>query len=205
MDIFMASTASKDAVALVQSLEAHGHVVHSCRNRDEPHDVSCAALRGHVCPLDAQPVDVAVGIGPEPTVDRLGDGEVCAIRRQIPLILLDRPDDPLGRWAAAVAPAHQALDVINQVHAAILPDHTADARRTVREWLRRHGLDETAVDVEVRRRHGALLVELWVGEHVSGREAEGLGVYLAQCVRRFDPWAKGVDVSVHDAMGLIDS
>jgi len=130
---------------------------------------------------------------------------VCAIRRRIPLVLLDRPDDPLERWAAAVAPARQALEVINQVNAAILPDHTADARRTIRAWLRRHELDETAADVEVRRRHGALLVELWVDEHITEREAEGLGVYLAQCVRRFDPWAKGIDISVHDAIQLIDN
>jgi len=205
MDIFMASTASGEAGTLVQRLQAHGHVVLSCRSSHESYDVSCAALRGIECPLDAQTVDVAVGIGPEASVDRLGDGEVCAIRRRIPLILLDRPEDPLGGWAAAVAPAHQALEVINQVNAAILPDHTAEARRTVRDWLRRHELDETAVDVEVRRRHGALLVELWVDERITERDAEGLGVYLAQCVRSFDPWAKGIDVSVHDAIGLIDN
>ena len=205
MDIFMASTASGEAAALVQRLQAHGHVVHSCRSSHESHDVSCAALRGNQCPLDAQPVDVAVGVGSEASVDRLGDGEVCAIRRRIPLILFDRPDDPLGGWAAAVAPAHQALEVINQVNAAILPDHTAEARRTVREWLRRHELDETAVDVEVRRRHGALVVELWVDGRITERDAEGLGVYLAQCARRFDPWAKGIDVSVHDTIGLIDN
>ena len=200
MDIFMANTASGEAGALVQRLQAHGHVVHSCRSGHEPHDVSCAALRGAPCPLDAQAVDVAVGVGPEPSVDRLGDGEVCAIRRRIPLILLDRPDDPLARWAAAVVPAPQALEVISQVNAAILPEHSCEARRTVREWLRRRKLDETAIDVEVRRRHGALLVELWVDGCITERDAEGLGVYLAQCVRRFDPWAKGIDVSVHTAV-----
>jgi len=204
MDIFMTSTASGDAAALVERLQTHGHVVHSCRSSHDSHEVSCAALRGSACPLDAQPIDVAVGVGPEPSVDRLADGEVCAIRRQIPLVLLDRPDDPLERWAAAVAPVHEALEVINQVSAAILPNHTADARRTIHAWLRRHELDENAVDVEVRRRHGALLVELWVDEQISEREAEGLGVYLAQCVRRFDPWAKGIDISVHDVIRLID-
>jgi len=203
MDIFVANPASSQANALVQELQTHGHVVHSCRSDHEPHDVPCAALRGTECPLDAQPVDVAVGIGPEPSVDRLGDGEVCAIRRRIPLVLLDRPDDPLGRWAAAVAPANQALEVISRVSAAILPDHTAQARHTVHEWLRRHHLDETAVDVEVRRRHGTLLVELWVGEGITAQDAEALGVYLAQCVRGIDPWAKGIDVSVHDAIGLL--
>jgi hypothetical protein len=203
MDIFMANTASGEATALVQRLQAHGHVVHSCRSGHEPNDVSCAALAGAKCPLDAQPVDVAVGVGPEPDIDRLGDGEVCAIRHRVPLVLLDRPDDPLGRWAAAVAPASQALEVIGQVNAAILPGHTAEARHTVHEWLRRHELDETAVDVEVRRRHGALLVELWVDKRITGPDAEGLGVYLAQRIRRFDPWAKGIDVSVHEAIELI--
>jgi ATP-dependent protease HslVU (ClpYQ) ATPase subunit len=101
-----------------------------------------------------------------------------------------------------MARAPQALEVIDQVNAAILPEHTAEARRTVREWLRRHELDDTAVDVEVRRRHGTLLVELWVDGRITERDAEGLGVYLAQCVRRSDPWAKGIDISVHDAIGL---
>ena len=196
MDIFMASTSSGEAGAVAQRLQAQGHVVHTCGTGHEPHDFPCAALRGTACPLDAQAVDVAVGVGPEASVDRLGDGEVCAIRRRIPLILLDRPDDPLGRWAAAVAPARQALEVISQVNAAILPEHTDEARRTVSEWLRRHELDETAVAVEVRRRHGALLVELWVDGRITERDTEGLGIYLVQCVRRFDPWAKGIDLSV---------
>jgi hypothetical protein len=116
------------------------------------------------------------------------------------LVLLDRPDDPLGRWAAAVAPASRAVEAISQVHAAMLPEHTALARRTVEEWAHRHDLDEAAVDVEVRRRHGTLHVELWVDGRLTEQDAEGLGVYLTQCVRRFDPWAKGIDVSVHPAV-----
>lgn len=196
MDILMANTASGQAAALAQRLQARGHVVHSCRSGHELHEVPCAALRGTQCPLDAHAVDVAVGVGPEPSVDRLGDGEVCAIRRRIPLILLDRPDDPLGSWAAAVAPAHDALEVIRRVTAAILPKHTAEARRAVRDWLHRHELDETAADVEVRRRNGALLVELWVDGRMTERDVEGLHVYMTQCVRGFDPWAKGIDVLV---------
>ncbi len=93
--------------------------------------------------------------------------------------------------------------MISQVSAAILPEHTAEARRTVGEWLLRHELDDTAVDVEVRRRHGALLVELWVDERITERDTEGLGVYLVQWVRLFDPWAKGIDVSVHSTTGLM--
>jgi hypothetical protein len=50
------------------------------------------------------------------------------------------------------------------------------------------------VDVGVRRRHGALPVELCVGGRIAERATEGLGVYLVQCVRRFDPWPKGIDV-----------
>ncbi|MGD0380632.1 MAG: hypothetical protein ABSC30_11680 [Acidimicrobiales bacterium] len=203
MDILIADTASGEAADLAQRLRAHGHVVHSCRSGYEPHDVACAALRGTECPLDAQAVDVAVGVGLEPSVDRLGDGEVCAIRHRIPLVLLDRPDDPLGRWAAAMAPAAQALEVISQVNAAILPEHTGQAQDTVREWLRRHELDDTAIEVEVRRRHGELLVELWIDERITERDAEGLGVYLVQCMRRIDPWAKGINVSVHDTTELI--
>ena len=158
-------------------------------------------LAGTECPLDAQSIDVAVGVGPAPDLDRLGDGEVCAIRRRIPLVLLDRPDDPLRRWAAAQTSASQADEVIHQVRAAILPEHTAEARRIVRDWLQRHQLDATAVGVEVRRRQATLLVELWADARLTERDAEGLGVYLAQCVRRFDPWAKGIDVSVHGAIG----
>jgi hypothetical protein len=197
MEIFMADTASPQAADVLRNLEDHGHLVHSCGNHGEPGESPCAVLRGDVCPLEARTVDVAVGVGPVASVDRLGDGEVCAIRRRVPLVLLDRPHDPLARWAAAVAPASQALEVINEINAAVLPEHTAEARRTVREWLGRRGLDDTAVDVEVRRRHGTLRLALFVDGRIPEREAKKLAVYVAQGLGRFDPWAKGIDTSFH--------
>jgi len=197
MEIFMADTTSAQATRVRRKLEAHGHRVRSCRDLGEPGDAPCAALRGDLCPLDGRTVDVAVGIGPGVSVDRLGDGEVCAIRRRIPLVLLDRPHDPLGPWAAAVAPESRALQVIGEVSAALLLEHCAEGRRIVGDWLRRQESKDAAVDVEVRRRHGSLRVALSIAGRMSEQDEMRLGVYLAQRMRHFDPWAKGIDVSFH--------
>jgi hypothetical protein len=198
MEILIADRTTPSAASVALTLEARGHVVRGCRDAGTPDGVPCAALRGENCPLDAHPIDVAVSVGPPPVTDRLGAGHLCAVRRRIPLVLLDRPDDPLTRWAATMAPASQAVEAVEAVHAAALPLHSVTARHTAVEELRRRGLDETAVDVQVRRRHGGLQVDLFVNDRLTLDEVEGLAVHVVQSVRLFDPWAGSIDASVHD-------
>ncbi|HXQ62799.1 MAG TPA: hypothetical protein VN796_10735 [Acidimicrobiales bacterium] len=199
MDILIADTSSGAAAAVASRLEIHGHVVRACRDAGTPQGVPCAALRGSDCPLDAHRVDVAVSVGPHRSADPLGDGDLCAVRRRVPLVLLDQPDHPLQRWAAAMGPATRAVEAVGLVRDAVLPLHSATARHTAEEELRRQGLDATAVDVTVTRRDGALVVDLSVGGLLTRQEAEKLAVHVVQRLRLFDPWAKGIDASVHDA------
>jgi len=196
MEILIADRESPSATAVTQALESHGHVVHGCRDVVRP-DIPCAALRGASCPLDDHPIDVVVSVGPQPTDDHLGDGNLCAIRRRIPLVLIDRPNDSLKRWAAAKATAFDAVKAVGQVHESILPLHSMKALVTALAELRQRGLDETAVDVEVRRRDGGLLVELFVDGRLTDQVADELAVHVVQTVRLFDPWARSIDASVH--------
>jgi hypothetical protein len=199
MDILIADEISPPAAAVARVLEAQGYTVRTCGDADEPGGVRCASLRGADCPLDTYQVDVAVSVGPDADVDRLGDGDVCALRRRIPLVLVDRPHDRLRLWAAAETTASEAAQAVRQVSATILPMHSARARLAIEDELHRQGLDDRAVEVEVRRRHGGLAVELFAGGSLTRRGAEALGVHIAQCLRRYDPWAKGIDVSVRGA------
>ncbi|HXQ44924.1 MAG TPA: hypothetical protein VN816_09825 [Acidimicrobiales bacterium] len=197
MEILIADRSPRPAAEVASDLEAHGYVVRTCR--DAGTDVPCAALRGSVCPLDAHQVDVVVSVGPEQAIDPLGDGDLCAIRRRIPLVLLDWPNHPLQRRAAAMGPSSRALDAVRLVSDAVLPLHTARARHTVIEELRRQGRDGTAVDVEVSRHDGGLVVDLFAYGRLTRQDAERLAVHVVQCIRLFDPWAKGIDASVHGA------
>ena len=201
MDILIADRHAPSAAPVADVLEAHGHVVRTCRDPGDFEAVPCAALRGRDCPLDAHPVDLAVSVGPDERTDPLGAGQLCAVRRRIPLVLLDRPDDPLGRWAAAMAPASRVVEAVDLVHTAVLPLHSATARATAVEELGRRGLDQTGVHVEVRRQGGGLLVDLFVHHRLTAHDVEGLAVHVVQSIRLFDPWARTVDASVHQVTG----
>ena len=199
MEILIADREAPSAAAVARTLEAHGHVIRGCRDVEESGAAPCAALRGAQCPLDTHPIDAVVKVGPRPTPDprgdsHLGDGDLCAVRRLIPLVLLDRPDDTLAPWAATTAAASEAVE---RVHEAILPLHTTRALVTARGELRQRGLDDASVDVEVRRRAGGLTVDLFTDGRLGNSDAEGLAVHVVQSVRLFDPWAKSIDASVH--------
>ena len=196
MEVLIADRESPSADAVAHALESHGHVVRDCRDVARP-DIPCAALRGAACPLDDHPIDIVVGVGPPPAVDHLGDGSLSAIRRRIPLVLIDRPNDRLKRWAAATATAFDAVHAVDQVHDSILPLHSMKALVTAIGELRQRGLAQTAVDVEVRRRDGGLLVDLFIDGRLTGPVADGLAVHVVQTLRLFDPWAKTIDASVH--------
>jgi len=196
MDILIADDTSPAAIDVARALEAHGHVVRTCRDPEMSGGPPCAALRGAECPLDAHPVDVAVSIGSE-AVDHLGDGALCAIRRHIPLVLLDPRNDRLKRWAAAVAPAFHVADAVREVNEAVLPMHSLLAWRTVRDELSRQSLDESTVGVDVRRRDGGLVVDLFVDGSLTRGEAEKLAVHVVQGLRLYDPWARAIDVLLH--------
>jgi hypothetical protein len=200
MDVLISDISGDAAAAVVRTLEAHGHRVHACKDAMQIEAASpCAALRGADCPLDAQPVDVAIRLGPEVVAEDLGRGDICALRRRIPLVLVDSPGSPLERWACASVTSGQLPAALSAVAGELLPVHTAEARRAVREQLTMQGLDGSLVAVDVRRRNGGLLVDLRADGSLARGLVEQLSVHATQCIRRIDRWARYVDVSIHTA------
>jgi hypothetical protein len=99
--------------------------------------------------------------------------------------------------SAVVTTRRRASAVVNAVAAAPLADHTAVAAKAMLHELRRHGSDGRSGVVEVHRRNGGLVVDLWLDPSVSRTQAERLATHVAQRVREYDPWARALDATVH--------
>ena len=195
MDVLIPDRSTTAGQEMARALEAGGHRVHACVHVDGA--LPCASLAGRACPLDGAPVDVVVEAASGPRRgELLGDGAVCAVRRHIPLVLAGAGDDhPLAPWAAG----HVGSDVRAAVAAVLghpLPGHTAAARKALLHELRHQGSDSETASVEVFRRPGRLLVELWTDSSMSRTQAERLATHVAQAVRGYDRWAPKLDVTV---------
>lgn len=199
MDILLPELDGPEAGPVADRLRSAGHTVHHCRRAGEP----CAVLRDQPCPLDAAPVDVAVAVGDVPA-DRLGQGDLCAVRRRVPLVVVGDAGHPLARWAAAVVDPPAVTDAVVEVADAPLPAHSEAGQAVLAGELARLGMPGDA-RVEVRRRAGALRLELWPPAGVGEQLAEQIAVHVTQAVRRVDPWARGVDVAVHLAPDQLDT
>ena len=117
----------------------------------------------------------------------------CAVRRQIPLVLVDRAGDVLEPWATASVARSGMTAAIAALDSAQSPAHTAVAVRTLDEELGQPGT-EALSQVVVRRRRSGLVVDLSPEAGLSGGETEKLAVHIVQRLRAFDPWAKTIDV-----------
>jgi len=182
--------------AVARELTDAGHTVHTCHVENGASD--CAVLDDLECPLDRSPIDVAVEVGPGRGRSGTGDGALCALTRRIPLVLVDAtPDHPLLPWAAdALSKADVASDVAD-IAANPLPVHTQVAAEAVRGELRDRGGEDAETVVEVRRRDGGLVVEVWPDASMTRVQAERTATHVAQAVRGYDSWARRLDVMVH--------
>lgn len=189
----MTTRSSRVAQDVAAELVQEGHVVRTCSDGANPQPSSCAALRSEACPLDSYPIDVAVGVEGLGD-DALANGGLCAIRRRLPLVLVDRPGDPLEPWATASVPRARLSTTIAALDAAELPAHTAVARQTLDEELGRRPRVDAPTEVVVHRRDGGLVVDLSPEAELSRGETEKLAVHIVQRLRSFDPWAKTIDV-----------
>ncbi len=196
MEILMTDVSWAPARTMADELREHGYVVHTCRDEQDPDAPSCTALRHADCPLDRYPIDAAVVVGSPPSTDHLADAGLCALRRRIPVVLVDRPGDRLEAWASDSTTRSRAIASIGALEGVGLPGHTAEARRTLDEELTRQGRSPSEVGVVVRRRNGGLLIELSPHESLRPHDTERLAVHVAQRVRAFDPWARTIDVTV---------
>lgn len=195
IDVLVPDLRHSDAAEVAHRLRAAGHSVHTCL--EEPGQSSCTELTSGLCPLDLGPVDVAVVPGERPAGDTVDDGGLCAVRRRIPLVLVDAPPDhALAPWAAASTTAREVASTVQEVLDQPLVGHSAAAQKALLYELRSQGaLSESAV-VEVFRRPGRLLVELNAGPDLSPTQAEQMATHVAQAVRLYDRWAPKIDVVV---------
>jgi hypothetical protein len=119
MDIVMAETSTRASKKAAEVLHAAGHTVHSCHGPGD-RGLSCAALEGRKCPLEAQPADVYVLVRPwsRPDPSPVEQGALCAARRRIPLVVAGFVDDnPYREWTTA---EHAGTDVVDAVEAAVV-------------------------------------------------------------------------------------
>jgi len=195
MHVLIPDLTSADAHALAEELEADGHVVHTCGANSDAYD--CVALAGGTCPLDDQPIDVCVQVGREDLPMPPAEGARCAVRRRIPTVLVGDVEEGSLLPSTTVASRRRASAVIAAVAEAPLAEHTAVAAKAMLHELRRHGSDGRSGVVEVHRRNGGLVVDLWLDRTMSRTQAERIATHVAQQVRAHDPWARALDATVH--------
>ena len=186
------------AEAVARELEGAGHTVHTCHAAGGTSD--CAVLDDLTCPLETAPIDIAVEVGGRGA--GTGDGALCALTRRVPLVLVDGgPDHPLMPWAAdALSSSDVVADVgaVADMASSPLPAHTDVAAKAMLGELRRHGTEDARSVVEVRRRDGGLVVEVWRDASMTRTQAERMATHIAQAVRGYDSWARQLDVTVHE-------
>lgn len=178
---------------------AAGHVVHHCH---EPGDVgfACSALRGRGCPVEEQLVDVVVDVRSIP-FDRPmpeEDGAICGARRRIPLVVTgDRRSQPFRPWTTAETELGDVVQAAESVAASPLPEHSSIATAAAVEVMEIVGVPADRTTVEVRRFEGKLKARIGVGDPVAPSVAQAATEAVARKLRKYDPWARGLDISVH--------
>jgi hypothetical protein len=179
-------------------LEGAGHHVRTCHDPFEP-AFPCNALReGRGCPLEADPIDVALDVRRrrQSAPSALEDGVACALRHHVPLVVAG---------ATAPAPHHEfaaevledAFDVAGaceRAAAAPLLRHSAVAQQALDATLERRGLPVTAEATVVRRR-GVLLVSVSGADKLDRGAKTMASVRIRAALRVLDRYARGIDVA----------
>ncbi|HXX89399.1 MAG TPA: hypothetical protein VEI83_04135 [Acidimicrobiales bacterium] len=195
MHVLIPDLTSAPAKAIARDLEAEGHEVHTCGANVDAY--GCAALAGRRCPLDVSPVDVCVDVGREDLPMPPSEGARCAVRRRVPTLLVGDVEEGTMLPSVTVTDRRHAVAAVREMANAPMAEHTAVAAKALLHELRRQGSDSRSGVVEVRRRAGGLVVDLWLDASISRMQAERLAAHVAQQVRIHDPWARALDATVH--------
>jgi hypothetical protein len=193
----MPESDTRGASAAAANLREASHAVVTCHAAGEQW---CIALQGGRCPLDTEPIDIALVVRPSATTDRLPyeEGVVCAAARGIPLVVAGSADGhPYGPWAAADDEGSDVESTLQAVLASPMPSLTVTATAALQASLTLAGVDPGTSWAPVYRRNGGLLIELVLGDSVpADTPIEVAAVRTAGAVRAIDPWSKSIDVSV---------
>jgi hypothetical protein len=195
MQVLMPESDTAGAAATARLRDA-GHRVVTCHATGERW---CVALQGGRCPLDTEPIDIALLVRPSATTDGLPyeDGVVCAAARGIPLVVAGSPHGhPYGPWAAADDEGSDVEKTLQTVMASPMPSLSVTATAALRATLSLADVDPGSSWAPVYRRNGGLLIEIVLGDSVpADTPIEVAAVRIAGAVRAVDPWSKTIDVS----------
>jgi hypothetical protein len=174
-----------------------GHTVLMCHEPGRAAFPCNALAEGHACPFESSVVDVALDVRPRPRSQPgpQEDGVSCALRFHVPVVIAgsdvmnpyaDYATDVLNRTYDVVAACERAA------HVPLLR-HSAAAVDAMRAVLERRGIASDP-EVVVRRRNGALVVEIDHRERYDEPTKNMASVRITAAVRGIDPYARGIDV-----------
>ena len=198
MQVLMTELATDRARTAAALLEAKGHQVVTCGD-DVPRTVSCAALRGEACPLDAQSVDVALHVEGSDPPGLADEGVLCALRRFVPLVVATRGHgsaaDPFVDRAFLVCELDELERTLMQAAAAPLPAHSAAAARAANAVLASAG-SVNSWQAVASRRGGRVRVELISDQPVDRETSSRSAVRAEGAIRELDTLTASIDVEI---------
>jgi len=201
MRVLVVGTSEESIKQAAAELSAAGHDVERCQYPGTASFPCYGVQCGERCPLDAERVDVVLDArdvpGPRPMP--LEEGAVCAIRRQVPLVVVSHTPSPFARWATRSAAPGAVVEACMDAANAPLTPHGAIAASAAKRMLERAGINPSRVTATVHHHRGRLRVTLGRPPEARRLDTDLVPSVLA-ALRRYDPHAAGIDVSV-DAVG----
>jgi len=203
LNVLLLESERRAADMACDALEAAGHAVVRCHEPGMPTFPCNALAEGKACPLEAGVVDVALDVRSRPRSQpsQEEDGVACAIRHGVPLVVAGATVmNPFEDYATATVEAGgDVAAACERAAHAPLRAHTEAAARALRDVLDRRELRVAPV-VAVRRRHGALLVEVTVADLAESTKSMA-AVRMAAALREIDHHARGIDVVFRSPQG----
>lgn len=198
MQVLVVGTTPSGVEPAVTQLEAAGHTVARCHEAGADAFPCQALSESGTCPLEGPPIDVVVTVRNHawPRPSPFEDGALCALRRQIPLVVAGVTAlQPFERWSPrTVEKGEDLAQVCVESATAPLPQHGAAARRAAADVLAVAGCPED-VDATVVRRLGALHAEI----KIPASQLDLSGTVAARVVgalRSLDPFAAAIDAAM---------
>ena len=191
----MTQTTAVGAAAAAEDLRRHGHQVSVCHPDGAE---ACVALTGGHCPLDRGTIDAAVVVRSYATTGELPleRGAFCAAVRGVPLVVAGDPaDNPFAEWASAEEDGFEVALAVETVVGLPLRNLSSVATHALHESFERAGLPSQG-RVEVRRRHGGVVAELFGVEDLTSAQRAMASVRVAGAIRAEDRWVRRIDVSL---------
>jgi len=188
---FLAEEMLREAGHEIRRCHDHGDAVFPCNGLSQDSDRSC--------PMDEPGgVDVAVAFRgrPFPTPTRQEDGAICAIRRDIPLVVAgDLTSNPFAPWSTSVERLSELPIAVDDVVKQSRPRLSAIATAAVGTALEAFGLPDCVGHAEVHGRGDDFSLVVHLPE-----EARDIGpaaaVRVLDALHRAAPSARTIDVAI---------